>query len=227
MGISAAILWLLASRSFDLRLRVLVIGWFLLAIVPLSTFTLGIQTRKLYVAGAPFALLIAMSAVSFWDWLSPRLRPFSMEALDVRYIGLAAAALVITVGLPLRTWQVTDRPHMAVSTLTYLDDQDYKTMIDQVRAKYPTIPDGERLELTGVPWPLLIFKILDTRMSDALLLYYNVHVIGYGDPNSMVFVPGPHKYVVNYTCPPVCGPPLPLGWIQAIQENTGTAPTDP
>jgi hypothetical protein len=227
LGIAAATLWLLVSRGFDLRLRVLIIAWFLLAIVPLSTFTLGIQSRKLYVAGAPFALLLAMSAVSLWDWLSPRLRPFSLNALDVRYAGLAAAAVLVAVALPLRTWQVIDRPHMAEASLTDLDDQDYKVMIDQIRQTHPTIPDGARLELTGVPWTLLIFKVLDTRMSDAVLLYYNVHVIGYPNAESLASNPVPHDYVVHFTCPPICGPPLPLEWIQAIQENKGNAPTDP
>jgi len=230
IGVGVTGLYVLFSKSFDYRSRLLVLVWFAIAFVPLTTFTLNLQdnTRKLYFPGPAFALLIAMAAVSAWDWLVPRLRPVNPQALDVRYVLVACAVLLVAIALPLRTWQITDKPYMAEATLTSLDDEDYKAMTDQVRETYPTIPDGELLEVTGVPWTLLIFNMLDTRMSDALAIYYgDIAIIGYGDPASMAFNPVPHKYVVHYTCPPICGPPLPLSWIEAIQESTGTTPTDP
>ena len=216
VGVGLAGLYLLFSTSLNYRSRLLVLAWFALALVPLTTFTLGIhdETRKLYFPGPAFALIIAMSAVSGWDWLSPRLRPFSLQALDVRYVPVAGVVLLVAVALPLRTWQITDQTHMAEATLTHVDSQAYKGMIDQVRQTYPALPEGARLDLTGVPWPLQLLGVLDSRTVAAIQVYYGeTEVIAVSNPWEL---PPPNslgRFHVGFTCPPVCGPPVPT-WLR-------------
>lgn len=212
VGLTAA--YALFSRRFDFRSRTLVIVWLALAILPLTTFNLGIQSRKLYAAGPPFALMVAMAAVAGWDSRAARSPASGWRATRAR-LALSAAALLAAVGLPLRTWQVIDRPHMAEASLTKVDDQTYKSMVEQVREVYPRLPDGARLQLGGVPWPLLVLHVPDPRLIDAIKLYYgDIEVAAYNPLALPLESPGP--FFVQFTCPPVCGPPAPPGLIEAV-----------
>jgi len=228
LGVSLSAFWLLvAPKSFDLRVRLLVIVWFLLAVLPLTTYNVAIHSRKLYVAGVPFALMMAMVAVALSDWLAPRLRPLDLRSPDWRYTPIAAGLVLAAFALPLRTWQVTDEPHMADASLLHLDSQTYKAMTDQVRLTYPALPEGARLDLVWVPWPLLAFGVLDSPIAgvidspiaDAIQIYYGeIEIFGVGDPSQL---PPPNslgRFLVGFTCPPVCGPPLPPELVAAIWQ---------
>jgi hypothetical protein len=64
--------------------------------------------------------------------------------------------------------------------------------------------------LTRVPWTLRIFRTLDTRMVDAVKIYYgDIWVVGVGNPAELPPPPPAGSYIVNFTCPPICGPPFP------------------
>ena len=227
-GVGLLATWLVvACRSFELRTRLLVAAWLACAILPLTTFIPGVQTRKLYVAGPPFALLFAMASVATWDLLAPRLPSFRVLSFDLRYAPAAAFLVVVAFFLPFRTWQVTDRPHMARATLTSADSYTYKALVDTVRGRYPSLPEGARLDLAEVPWNLRVGAThifgpggLDTRVIDALRIHYGyIEVYGYAHRDALPPVETHDHYQVVLSCPPVCGPPLPRWLRDAIREG--------
>jgi hypothetical protein len=209
-GVGLSALWLLAGgRNIDWRVRVLVVAWLLAALLPLTTYRLGMESRKLYAAGAPFALMLAMAAVGLWDQVALRLRPIAQRPYDLRYAPIGVALLFVAVVLPLRAWQTTDAQHMAIASITRLDGATYKAMIDQVRREQPVLPEGVRLDLAGVPWTLRVFNQLDQRLVDAIRIYYgDIEIAGAGDPAELPPAPAAGRRLVVFSCPPVCAPPI-------------------
>jgi hypothetical protein len=217
VGVASVAGWLLiAARSFDIRLRLVVCIWLVLAVLPLTTFNYEVQSRKLYVAGAPFALVIAMAAVAAWDEIATSVGRLDWRAPDVRYLVAASAMVLVCVALPLRGVQLTDRKHMASASLTGLDGQSYKGMIQQINETHPALSKDTRLVLIGLPWTVTFpFNELDSRLVDAVRIYYgDIDVTVPGSKTA----PDPGNYMVQLTCPPVCGLPPPDWLIAAIYE---------
>ena len=194
---------LVTKRSHSRTLAVL---WFYLALLPLSTWLAGAQPRKLYVAGPAFALMIALTAVSFWDWAATR-RPVNGYRTPVLVFLPLIAVGVFGFVLSLQTSQMIDPPHMARATLTGLSGESYQEMVNQVRQTYPSLPEESRLDLVGQAVPIL-FGALDPRMVAAVRLYYGeIEVVGAKTLEGLPPLPGHlhgSNFVVVFECPPLC-----------------------
>ena len=140
-----------------------VLYWFYLSLIPLSTFILGADARKLYTAGPSLAILLAMFGVILWD-----ARPRRLESWAT---GLAVALVVaLTVGT---IWRANETQEPIGSST-----RNGRLLLDQVREQYPTLPSDSRLVLVDVPWTLVLFG--DTRLQAALHIYYgDIEVRGF------------------------------------------------
>jgi len=173
--------------------------WFILAVLPLSTWTAGAFSRKLYVAGPALALTVAIFAVSAWDVLPSRLQAGLRYLVPTHFIFVL---LVISMGI--RVVEMTDPYGDATG--------GYRTMVAEVRAKYPTIPEGSRLYLAGVPWPMLVYGSDSAGLTSAMRLYYrDTEIFAVADPGRLAQLPNPptaEDTVFQYKCPPICQPPV-------------------
>jgi hypothetical protein len=111
---------------------------------------------------------------------------------------------------------------MAEASYLYVDSATYKTMVDQARAEYPSLPEGARLDLAGIPWRFRVLNVLDTRLVDAMRIYYgDVEVVGVVNAANLPPPAGSKRYLVEFTCPPVCGPPAPAAWLGGGTPDAG------
>jgi hypothetical protein len=172
--------------------------WFILAVLPSSTWVSGAFGRKLYDAGPPFALAVAIFAVSAWDVLPARLQAGLRYLVPVHML-----ILLIVVSMGMRVLQMTGPFGQA--------SQDYQMLVQQVRDSHPTLPGGSRLYLAGVPWTLLIYGPDSVGLASAMQLYYgDIEIIAVTDPAQLAQLPNPptaKDTVFQYHCPPVCQPP--------------------
>jgi len=173
--------------------------WFILAVLPLSTWTAGAFARKLYGAGPALALTVAIFAVSAWDILPSRLQAGLRYLVPVHFL-----FLLVAVSMGIRVLQMTGPFGQAA--------EGYRTLVAEVRAEYPTIPEGSRLYLAGAPWPMVLYGADAAGLASALQLYYgNIEIIAVSSPEGLAQLPEPptpNDVVFIYHCPPVCQPPL-------------------
>lgn len=171
--------------------------WFILAVLPLSTWTEGAFARKLYGAGPGLALAVAIFAVSSLDLVTARLQT------AVRYLAPCTLLLLVTILMGARVLEMTG------PFGSYTDE--YRTLVEDARASYPTLPEGSRLYLAGVPWPMLIYGPDSAGLASAMRLYYgDIEIFAVADHGQLEQLPHPPRAndaVVRYHCPPVCQPP--------------------
>ncbi len=196
LAAGATILFIERSRP---RAGTFALLWFLLAVLPLSTWTAGAFSRKLYGAGPGLALAVAMFAVSAWDFLPERLQA------GLRYlVPIHVLFLIGVISMGMRVLEMTGPFGRAA--------EEYRTVVAEVRAKYPTIPEGSRLYLAGVPWPMIVFGPDSAGLVSAVQLYYgNIEIIALADPAQLPLFadqPTSKDAVFQYRCPPVCQPPV-------------------
>ena len=191
------VLWLLVVSRSRPYVSLFALCWFLLALLPLSTWVLGTSSRKLYVAGPAIGLLGATLLVTVTDYLADR--------TPLRFpIFAPLCALIIIIPFGARVIQVTGNFHD--------DAAEYQYMIDEVRQSVTTAPEGGRLYLVGVPWNYLYPGGRFRAVVSGLQLYYGSVSI-YGAVNYDLLMeldvpPGPDDIIFRYKCPPVCQPPL-------------------
>ncbi len=197
-GVAATAFLLFLERKRP-RAGTLALVWFVLAVLPISTWTAGAFARKLYGAGPALALAVAIFAVSAWDALPSRLQGGLRYLVPTHFI-----FLLIVVSMGLRVLQMTGPFGDAAG--------GYQTLVEEVRREYPTIPEGSRLFLAGVPWPMVVYGADSAGLASAMRLYYgNIEVIAVSDPAQLGRLPVPPKpkdVVFQYKCPPICQPPL-------------------
>jgi hypothetical protein len=137
--------------------------WLLVAILPITTLNLGafgpgLFGRKLYVAGPPFALVVACMSAPLIDAVMTWGRKPAVALL--LFAGLTLAALA---------------GHRIVENeqaVTYQSSES-ESFISQLRSAYPTIPADSRLFILALP-PGLAFSIQfgDAYVTDLVDLYY-------------------------------------------------------
>lgn len=203
MGVGLTSAWLLWTDRNRLGAKTAAVLWFYLALAPLSAFTLGALPRKLYVVGPSVALMLAMAAVALWDWA------LSRQPAAKNLVGSAFVFLLIGV-LSVQTWRVLDDDHLTRVNQWGVNSSTWEFMVDEIRETYPSVPEGSRIELIGVPESMLPGGVLDNRLTNAIQLYYGrVSVIGVPTLEDIQPAPMSGRYQVFYQCPPVCGQPTP------------------
>ena len=207
VGVVLVSVYLLAVERRRRPVVVLLLVWFYLTVVVLaSPSTFDARPRKLYAAGPPLAMILALAGVSLWDWLaargiSPSTRRDRPRPLRRRgswlptprspysrapalLLALAVAALV---ALPWRTSQVVEPENLAKWTHSGgVSSERYKAIVKKVRETHPVVPQGGRLELVGRSVPI-VFGVLNPKLVDAIQVYYDddVAVIGAKTPEDI------------------------------------------
>ncbi len=171
------------------RATTFVLYWFYLALIPLSTFALGADARKLYTAGPGLAILLAMFGVLLWD-----ARPRRLEGWAT---GLALALVVmLTVGT---IWRASETQEPVGNST-----RDGRHLLDQVREEYPTLPSDGRLYLVDVPSTLVLFG--DSRLQASLHIYYgDIEVRGFRNEQEYLdanLEPSEDDIIFHYSPPP-------------------------
>jgi hypothetical protein len=173
--------------------------WFILAVLPLSTWIEGAYGRKLYSAGPALALTVAIFAVSAWDLIPARLQAGLRYLVPTHYI-----FLLVAISMGIRVLQMGEPIGQGA--------EGYQTLVEEVRHSYPTLPEGSRLYLVGVPWPLIYGSADSSGLASAIQLYYGDIVINaVVSPNQLAQLrepPTSKDVVFQYHCPPVCQPPI-------------------
>ena len=150
VALSLAIVALLAMRS---RRRPYVaafaVVWYAAALAPLSTayfpdFLVDISARKLYVAGPALALVLALLVTPLIE-LAARQREQLLAAAGT------GALLLLLVGYVLAGRLVVDRQE----DLAWASDQS-EAYVRALQEAHPTIPEGSRLHVVGLPAYLAI-----------------------------------------------------------------------
>lgn len=126
--------------------------WLFLWFLPLSTLLLGVEGRKIYSAGPPLAIMVAMFGATLWD-----ARPRRLGGWET---GLALALVMLLMSAAI--WHGNepkdiDRSRAAV----------HKGLVDQVREAHPSLVPGTRLYIVDVP-----FGFRNEFMAQAVQLFY-------------------------------------------------------
>jgi hypothetical protein len=225
LGVLLLSFYLLARERRRPAVGVLVLFWFYLSLVPISTSELlGTPARKLYAAGPAFGLAAAIAIVSIWDGLEAwfvtagRRRggvfpsvaddPPSRDNARGRRLptGVPSALMVLVmVVFSVRIAHMTSPDSMGLETHNYgLTSSTEKALIDQIRATYPDLPKGSRLELLGLPPRLITRQGLTPRLRLAVEIYYDdVTVVAAYSEQEFVDNPAPPgtpTYRVNIHC---------------------------
>ncbi len=166
-----------------------VLYWFYLSLIPLSTFILGADGRKLYTAGPSLAILLAMFGVVLWD-----ARPRRLESWT------AALALVLITVFTIGTIWRGFETRAAVNHFTFHS----KELVEQVREAYPTLPPDARLYLVDVPPKLVLFG--DSRLQASMHIYYgDIEVRGFKNEEEYLssnLEPSEDDVIFHYSYPP-------------------------
>lgn len=193
---AAAVLLLAVNRSRP-YVSLFALCWFLLALLPLTTWTAGAFARKLYVAGPALALLVAYLFVTVGDYLATRTR------LRLSYLALPLA-LIIAIPLGIRVTEMTNAFYDATG--------EYRTIIGQVRQSDAQVEEGGRLYLVGVPWIMIIWGPDSAGLASGIRLYRdNVPVdmvVNEAQLELLPVPPGPNDVIIRFQCPPICQPPF-------------------
>ena len=196
-GVAAGVALLFFERK-RLGAGSFALGWFLLAILPETTWIAGAFARKLYGVGPGLALAVAVLAVSCWDRVAPRLRG------GLRSVAPAVLLFLVTMLLGARVLMMTDAFRK--------DAEGYHYMVEQVRTSTPVLPEGSRLYLVGVPWVMLVGGNEALGLASALRLYYgDIEIFVVVSDEQLARLPDPPRandVVFRYRCPPICQPPL-------------------
>jgi hypothetical protein len=201
--------WLVHGERTRPRAAVFALIWLAVAMLPLSSWNQGAYARKLYVAGPPFALMVATAGTRLWDQaLRKRLVANARGASPAAWAMTAACAFAV-VALAALTVRIRETAG-AIGE----DSKQYRLIVDTVRGEHPTIAPGSTLYVTGVPWPKLVFNDDATGLLSALQLYYpNVRIELMIDEHELETLPEPPRVrdvVVSLRCPPICQPPIVL-----------------
>lgn len=191
------VFWLLAVSRSRPYVSLFALCWFLLALLPLSTWTFGAVSRKLYVAGPAMGLLGAVLLVTVLDYLA--------DKTPLRFSLMAPlCALIIIIPFGARVIEMTGR----------FEDEaaGYQLLIDEVRQSDTAIPDGARLYLVGVPWNYIAFSGAYRAVQNSFQLYYGLNSVYLTVTDEQLreldVPPVPGDIIFHYECPPVCQPPI-------------------
>jgi hypothetical protein len=217
IGVVTVSVYLVAREWRRPSIGMLVVFWFYLALVPISLSPLlGALPRKAYIAGPPFALMLALAAVSIWDSCAALLARPNGAIQRAVYAGAPAVAgaliVVVMFALSFSIVHMTSDRFMAYETHYYgISSEDQAHLIGLIRDAYPAVPEGSRMDLRGLPPGLFIPATgkLEGRFIVALSLYYpNVGVVGSPDPAQIPEQPvlprGTQPYVVVFECAQEC-----------------------
>lgn len=186
-ALGLAIVLLLVTRTRQRPyVAAFAVSWYLVALLPLSTavFAVDVAARKLYVAGPALAIMLALLVT-----------PVVERAASWRSVALAkaGAALILLLALSLAAWQIVDQQRDA----RWAGDQSH-AYVRQLQKAYPTIPEGSRLHVIGLPWHLAILSTFydDYVISLVGMYYQGIDVVV--ERGEMSDPLGPHDVVFRY-----------------------------
>ncbi len=233
IGVCFMSLTLLATELRRPGVRLLVVVWFYVSLIPISTSPiLEVTARKLYVAGPAFALMLAMWLGLVLDWVQavlPRVcSRIGVEGVRERSVPLAwigvVLGVVVAVFFAIRITHVTSPSFIAFETHNVgMTSETEKALIDEIEVQQPDLASGSQLVLFGTPLTLRTRWGLHPRFVAAVELYHpDVFVLGVWNLEELLALPGPVPGVprsyVFYDCGPTASPPTLAAWVDVVQQ---------
>ena len=231
IGVVVMSLTLLAGELRRPGVRLLVVVWFYVSLIPISTSPiLEVTARKLYVAGPAFALMLAMWLGLVLDWLeavAPRVRSrfvvVQKRAVPFVWIGVVLAAVVMGF-LAIRIAHVTSPRFMAFETHNAgLTSETEEWLVDEIEVQQTDLASGSELVLYGLPLSLRTRYGLHPRFVAAVELYHpDVFLLGVWNLEQLRALPEPAPGVprayVFYDCGPTAAPVTLAEWVDVVQQ---------
>ncbi len=149
------------------------VAWYVLSVLPNSTWILGAYPRTLYSAGPALALVLALVAVRLLDGVSALTeRRGAKLRVAPALIVLAGAVAFVPVALGLEKAHDEVAAEFSIPPERDIGSETAANMrfIDQLRSQVPSLPAGAKLYVAKPPFNLVLFD--DSALTNLVRLYY-------------------------------------------------------